>query len=167
MKPEILAILAIVLLVGIIPLKIALGSKTANRKLFSKGKYEQQQKITGCKLHFSAQTTIEKIKYQLSQHVITEETAPKIYRKLYIQKQNETGIVYAMGNKLAIAFVAILQFSESNGTVTANFSFSSWLEENGVTNAVSSMQDLIDSIKEAFLAADPNMQVSETKQTVK
>lgn len=162
---EVIVWLVIIGMLGLVFLKILSETKTGNRHVFSRKKYQEEQYLTGRVVHFTARTTIDRLKYQLSQHVITEEEPSRLLDKLQVNKVCSDGIIYTFGTKSAHSFVALLRFSEENGFVTAAFSFESWLELDGVCEVLPEMRGLDASIKDAFRAADANVKIWETQES--
>lgn len=153
-------ILVVIGLVALLVFYFWSQSKSANRKVFNKKRYQEELYLTQRVLLFTARSSVEQLEYQLSQHVITEDGPPKINPILYVKKASD-GIVYIYGNKFTNTFVALLTYSENRGAITARFNYVSWLELDGVSHAVERMRDLADSIQDAFHATDPNVQITE------
>jgi hypothetical protein len=132
-------------------------TRAVNRSLFSKGKYEREQELTGTATIFRTSVDTSEIKRQLKAHVRTVESLPTlITRDLAIEQETDSAIVYHYGNKMKTFFRSAVQMDGQS----ARYRILSWTQIDGVSTDVDAMENLRNSIVCAFKAADPNVEVS-------
>jgi hypothetical protein len=65
-----------------------------------------------------------------------------------------------VAGKLSFGFTAELTFDATGAQTSASFRFTNWITGDGVAKDTKEMQKLMDAVKAAFLAQDPNAKIS-------
>jgi len=133
------------------------------RNTVAKGRYETELSLTGQAISFTTTASLDQVKRSLDNYLPTDDSVTGSfvggkYKKIVV---NANHLQYHHSSHITVGgsgdeFTASITFQQRENGLMALLQIDRWREKNGVTRqaGIKAMQEFVDTVKSAFLAAD-------------
>jgi triacylglycerol esterase/lipase EstA (alpha/beta hydrolase family) len=153
-------IFILVLVGGFVLLRVS-KSGTFNRAL-NKDTYSKELDITSSYWQFTTTASAEAVMNEIEGFINLQTSA---LNKFFIAKRTPELLVVRFGNKAIANFNTALSFTKEGDVTTGIFLIGDYIQHNGMSMRLNEMEQLINTVKQAFKDVDPNVKIQKGKKS--